>query len=98
MSTLASPSLTALSGETANFLAGGEIPIPIAQALGTTTIEYKQYGVSLAFTPTVLADGRISLHVRPEVERVKQQLKHWMPSSPPAPCPSMKRCACCPAS
>ncbi|UYY78943.1 type II and III secretion system protein family protein [Sphingomonas sp. R1] len=70
VSTLATPSLTALSGETANFLAGGEIPIPIAQALGTTTVEYKQYGVSLAFTPTVLADGRISLHVRPEVSQL----------------------------
>ncbi len=70
VSTLASPSMTALSGETANFLAGGEIPIPIAQALGTTTVEYKQYGVSLAFTPTVLADGRISLHVRPEVSQL----------------------------
>ncbi|MHA6721072.1 type II and III secretion system protein family protein [Sphingomonas sp. RS6] len=70
VTTLATPSLTALSGETANFLAGGEIPIPIAQALGTTSIEYKQYGVSLAFTPTVLADGRISLHVRPEVSQL----------------------------
>lgn len=70
VSTLATPSLTALSGETANFLAGGEIPIPIAQALGTTTVEYKQYGVSLAFTPTVLADGRISLHVKPEVSQL----------------------------
>lgn len=70
VSTLATPSLIALSGETANFLAGGEIPIPIAQALGTTTVEYKQYGVSLAFTPTVLADGRISLHVKPEVSQL----------------------------
>jgi pilus assembly protein CpaC len=70
VSTLATPSLIALSGETANFLAGGEIPIPIAQALGTTTVEYKQYGVSLSFTPTVLADGRISLHVRPEVSQL----------------------------
>jgi pilus assembly protein CpaC len=70
VTTLASPNLTALSGETANFLAGGEIPIPISQALGTTTVEYKQYGVSLAFTPTVLADGRISLRVRPEVSEL----------------------------
>lgn len=70
VTTLATPNLTALSGETANFLAGGEIPIPIAQALGTTTVEYKQYGVSLAFTPTVLADGRISLRVRPEVSQL----------------------------
>ena len=65
--TLAEPNLTALSGETASFLAGGEVPIPLAGGLGTTTIEYKQYGVSLAFTPTVLANGRISMRVRPEV-------------------------------
>jgi pilus assembly protein CpaC len=67
VTTLANPNLTALSGETATFLAGGEIPIPISQGLGAVAIEYKQYGVSLAFTPTVLADGRISLRVKPEV-------------------------------
>jgi pilus assembly protein CpaC len=54
---LAEPNLTSLSGETANFLAGGEFPVPIAQTLGQVTIEYKQYGVGLAFTPFVLADG-----------------------------------------
>ncbi|WP_137863162.1 MULTISPECIES: type II and III secretion system protein family protein [unclassified Sphingomonas] len=70
VTTLANPNLTAQSGETANFLAGGEIPIPVAQGLGTTTVEYKQYGISLAFTPTVLADGRISLRVRPEVSQL----------------------------
>lgn len=68
--TLANPNLTALSGETASFLAGGEVPIPISQALGTLSVEYKQYGVSLAFTPTVLGDGRISLRVRPEVSQL----------------------------
>lgn len=68
--TLAQPTLTALSGETASFLAGGEIPIPVPQFQGVTTIEYKQYGVSLAFTPTVLGDGRISLRVRPEVSQL----------------------------
>ena len=68
--TLAQPTLTALSGETASFLAGGEIPIPVPQYQGVTTIEYKQYGVSLAFTPTVLGDGRISLRVRPEVSQL----------------------------
>jgi pilus assembly protein CpaC len=68
--TLANPNLTALSGETASFLAGGEIPIPIATSLGNVSIEYKQYGVSLAFTPTVLADGRISMRVRPEVSQL----------------------------
>ena len=70
VSTLANPNLTALSGETATFLAGGEIPIPINQGLGANTIEYKQYGVSLAFTPTVLSDGRISMRVRPEVSQL----------------------------
>ncbi len=68
--TLAQPNLSALSGETASFLAGGEIPIPISTGLGTVSIEYKQYGVSLAYTPTVLADGRISLRVRPEVSEL----------------------------
>jgi len=69
-STLANPNLTALSGETASFLAGGEIPIPLSSSLGQVTVEYKQYGVSLAFTPTVLADGRISMRVRPEVSQL----------------------------
>lgn len=72
VSTLANPNLTALSGETASFLAGGEIPVPVSQELGTISIEYKQYGVSLAFTPTVLADGRISMRVRPEVSQLTQ--------------------------
>ena len=67
---LASPNLTAISGETANFLAGGEVPIPVSQGFGSISIEYKQYGVSLAFTPTVLADGRISMRVRPEVSEL----------------------------
>jgi len=70
VSTLANPNLTALSGETGTFLAGGEIPIPISQGLGAVSIEYKQYGVSLAYTPTVLSDGRISLRVRPEVSQL----------------------------
>ncbi|MCW2348980.1 pilus assembly protein CpaC [Sphingobium sp. B1D7B] len=67
--TLANPNLTALSGETASFLAGGEVPIPIATQQ-QVSVEYKQYGVSLAFTPTVLANGRISMRVRPEVSQL----------------------------
>ncbi|WP_445192003.1 type II and III secretion system protein family protein [Sphingomonas sp. Tas61C01] len=70
VSTLANPNLTALSGETATFLAGGEVPLVISQGFGTQTVEYKQYGVSLAFTPTVLSDGRISMRVRPEVSQL----------------------------
>jgi len=70
---LAEPNLTALSGETASFLAGGEFPVPISQSLGSVTIEYKQYGVGLAFTPIVLADGRISMRVRPEVSELSNE-------------------------
>jgi pilus assembly protein CpaC len=71
--TLAEPNLAALSGETAEFLAGGEFPIPNSQGLGTVTIEYKNYGVSLAYTPTVLSNGRISIRVRPEVSELTSQ-------------------------
>jgi pilus assembly protein CpaC len=70
---LAEPNLTALSGETASFLAGGEFPVPISQSLGAVTIEYKQFGVGLAFTPIVLADGRISMRVRPEVSELSNE-------------------------
>jgi pilus assembly protein CpaC len=70
VTTLAEPTLVALSGETASFLAGGEFPIPMAQGINGTSIEFKQYGVSLAFTPYVLEDGRISMRVRPEVSEL----------------------------
>jgi pilus assembly protein CpaC len=64
---LAEPNLTAMSGETASFLVGGEFPIPIAQQNNQITIEFKQYGVSLAFVPTVISGARINMKVRPEV-------------------------------
>jgi len=67
---LAEPNLTTVSGEQASFLAGGEVPIPVPQALGTTTIEYKQFGVQLQFTPTLLPGDRIALRVRPEVSEI----------------------------
>ena len=73
MTTLAQPNLTALSGETASFLAGGEIPIPLSTGLGQVSVEYKQYGVSLAFTPLVLDNGRISMRVRPEVSELTNE-------------------------
>jgi pilus assembly protein CpaC len=73
ISLLAEPNLTALSGETASFLAGGEFPIPVDQGDNSITIEYKQFGVSLAFTPTILSDNRISLRVRPEVSALSDQ-------------------------
>ncbi|MBO6945394.1 type II and III secretion system protein family protein [Altererythrobacter sp.] len=73
VTTLSEPNLTALSGETAEFLAGGEFPIPTSQGLGSTSIEYKNFGVSLAYTPTVLSNGRISIRVRPEVSELSTQ-------------------------
>jgi pilus assembly protein CpaC len=73
VTTLTEPNLTALSGETATFLAGGEFPIPIAQGLGQVTVQFRQFGVSLAYTPTVLSNGRISMRVRPEVSELSTQ-------------------------
>jgi pilus assembly protein CpaC len=64
---LAEPNLVALSGDTASFLAGGEFPVPVPGTLGTVTIDYKKYGVGLAFTPTVLNGGLINLKIEPEV-------------------------------
>jgi pilus assembly protein CpaC len=70
--TLAEPNLTALSGDTASFLAGGEFPIPVAQSStsNTITIEWKKYGVGLAFTPTVLSGSLINLKIEPEVSQL----------------------------
>ncbi len=67
---LAEPNLVALSGDTANFLAGGEYPIPVPGSFGQIAVDYKRYGVSLAFTPTVLADGLINLKIEPEVSQL----------------------------
>jgi pilus assembly protein CpaC len=68
--TLAEPNLVALSGDTASFLAGGEFPIPVPGSLGSASIEYKRYGVGLAFTPTVLGDGLINMKIEPEVSQL----------------------------
>ena len=67
---LAEPNLTAISGATASFLAGGEFPVPVAQGLNEVTIEWKRFGVSVDFTPTVLDPNRISIRVRPEVSEL----------------------------
>lgn len=67
---LAEPNLIARSGETASFLAGGEFPIPISEEDGKITVDYKKFGVGLEFTPTVLADGLISLDIAPEVSSI----------------------------
>jgi pilus assembly protein CpaC len=78
ITTLAEPTLVALSGETASFLAGGEFPVPTVQSSGSggqggnnaITVEWKPFGVSLGFTPTVLADGVINMVVQPEVSSI----------------------------
>jgi pilus assembly protein CpaC len=66
---LAEPNLVALSGDTASFLAGGEYPIPVPGMFGIS-VEFKRYGVSLAFTPTVLNDGVINMKIEPEVSQI----------------------------
>jgi pilus assembly protein CpaC len=70
--TLAEPNLTAVSGEAANFLAGGEFPIPVVDSDGKLTVMFKKFGVGLAFTPVVLSEGRISLKIDTEVSELTQ--------------------------
>jgi pilus assembly protein CpaC len=70
VSILAEPNLTAVSGEPASFLAGGEFPIPVAQGLDRFSVEFKRFGVSLEFIPTVLAGEMISVRVKPEVSDI----------------------------
>lgn len=74
VNTLAEPNLTAISGETAGFLAGGEFPVPVGTTDNgnTVTLEFKQFGVSLNFTPTVLTEDNISLHLATEVSSLAQ--------------------------
>jgi pilus assembly protein CpaC len=71
--TLAEPTLTAISGEAANFLAGGEFPIPVSGDNNTVTIEFKKFGVGLGFTPVVMSEGRISLKINTEVSQVTNE-------------------------
>lgn len=68
--TLAEPNLTAISGETAKFLAGGEFPIPIVDGDGALAVRFKEFGVGLAFTPIVMSEGRISLKIETEVSEL----------------------------
>jgi pilus assembly protein CpaC len=67
---LAEPNLVALSGDTASFLAGGEFPFPVAAENNRITVEFKKFGVGLAFTPTVLDDGLINVKIEPEVSEL----------------------------
>lgn len=71
--TLAEPTLIAMSGEPAKFHAGGEMPVPVAQQNNTVSVTFKPFGVSLAFTPYVMSEGRISLRVAAEVSELSSQ-------------------------
>jgi pilus assembly protein CpaC len=71
--TLAEPNLTAMSGEQAKFLAGGEMPVPVSQEDNKVTIEWKQFGVSVSFRPVVMSEGRISLAVSAEVSELSSE-------------------------
>ena len=71
--TLAEPTLTAISGESAKFLAGGEFPIPVAVDNNTISVEFKEFGVALGYSPVVLSSGRISLKINTEVSELTPQ-------------------------
>jgi pilus assembly protein CpaC len=70
---LAEPNLTVMSGQPASFLVGGQFPVPVNQQNNAISIEYKSFGVTLSFVPTVFSDGRINLHVAPEVSELSNQ-------------------------
>jgi len=67
---LSEPTLTAMSGETADFLAGGEFAVPVVGANGSSNVSFKNYGMSLEFTPTVINENRIILQVKPEISQI----------------------------
>lgn len=67
---LAAPTLVALSGQSANFLSGGEVPVPVPAGNGTVAIQYKPYGIGLTVSPTVLSNERIVLKVAPEASEL----------------------------
>jgi pilus assembly protein CpaC len=88
--TLAEPNLTAISGESAKFLAGGEYPVPTGEdSTGHVTIEFKPYGVGLGFTPVVLSEGRISLKISTEVSELTSDGAFVLPASAGSTAPSL---------
>ncbi|KIL99706.1 Type II/IV secretion system secretin RcpA/CpaC associated with Flp pilus assembly [Paramagnetospirillum magnetotacticum MS-1] len=89
--TLVEPNLTAVSGETATMLAGGELPIPISQTNGAVSVEFKPYGVLLSFTPTVLDPGRLSLKMSTEVSAIDNNNKTAISSSISVPAFKVRR-------
>ncbi len=78
---LAEPNLTAISGESARFLAGGEFPVPVGQDDGVISIEFKEFGVGLGFTPLVLSKGRINLKISTEVSEITTENAFFVPGA-----------------
>ena len=78
---LAEPNLTAVSGESARFLAGGEFPVPVGQDDGVISIEFKEFGVGLGFTPLVLSKGRINLKISTEVSEITTENSFFVPGA-----------------
>ncbi|WP_245284030.1 type II and III secretion system protein family protein [Bradyrhizobium sp. Cp5.3] len=72
-SVLAEPNLTAMSGESASFLAGGEFPIPVMQDNRQVSVQFRQFGISLEFVPTVLSNNQINIRVKPEVSELSKE-------------------------
>lgn len=89
--TLAEPTLTAISGESANFLAGGEFPIPVAGKDNEVTIEFKKFGVGLGFTPVVMSEGRISLKINTEVSEISNDITITLPQDIQIPSLNVRR-------
>lgn len=79
--TLAEPNLTAVSGESANFLAGGEFPVPVGQQDGVITVEFKEFGVGLGFTPLVIDKGNISLKISTESSEITNANAFFAPGA-----------------
>jgi pilus assembly protein CpaC len=77
--TLAEPTLTSISGESAKFLAGGEFPVPVGQSRGVISIEFKEFGIGLGFTPLVLSKGRINLNISTEVSEITTENSFFVP-------------------
>ncbi|MEO1135600.1 MAG: type II and III secretion system protein family protein [Pseudomonadota bacterium] len=78
---LAEPNLTAVSGESARFLAGGEFPVPVGQDDGVISIEFKEFGVGLGFSPLVLSKGRINMKISTEVSEITTENSFFVPGA-----------------
>lgn len=76
---LAEPNLTAVSGESAKFLAGGEFPVPVGQDNGRVSVEFKEFGIGLGFSPVVLSKGRINLKISTEVSELTNDNSFFLP-------------------